>query len=80
MLLSLSTRREKKKLFCSLYYFVDLQYKMVAMPVSTSRVACSHPANCECEKHAEKYVRGVTYFLYATIRQAIIRDASEALF
>jgi len=42
------------------------------MAVFSSHVACSHPANCDCEKRTEKYVHSVTYFPYATIQQAII--------
>lgn len=70
----------KKKWFSSLYYFVDLQYKKAVMAVFTSHVACSHPANCECEKHTVKYVHGITYFPYATMRQANIWDIFEPLF
>ncbi len=40
---------KKKNVFLALL-FVDFQYKKAVMAVSTSHVACSHPANCEYEK------------------------------
>lgn len=73
MLLSVSALR-KKKIFCSLHYFVNLQYNKAVMAVSTSHVARSHPANCKCEKQTDKYVHSVTYFPYATMWRAIIWD------